>query len=84
MSAMGICVDDVAMEDLLGSLKQDQGKRRTYQTRSEARANVFDHIEAFHITQDGGDYLKQLTGRLTLNSTIRRCKAKFGGESATS
>ena len=48
MSDMGSCADDAAMEGLFGLLKRERVNRRIYQTRVEARADVFDYIERFH------------------------------------
>ena len=48
MSAVGSCADNAAMEGFFGLLKRERVNRRTYQTRAEARADVFDYIERFH------------------------------------
>ena len=48
MSAVGSCADNAAMEGFFGLLKRERVNRRIYQTRSEARADVFDYIERFH------------------------------------
>jgi putative transposase len=48
MSAVGSCADNAACEGFFGMLKRERVNRRRYQTRTEARADVFDYIERFH------------------------------------
>ena len=48
MSAVGSCADNASMEGFFGMLKRERVNRRIYQTRAEARADVFDYIERFH------------------------------------
>jgi putative transposase len=48
MSAVGSCADNAAAEGFFGLLKRERVNRRQYQTRAEARADVFDYIERFH------------------------------------
>ena len=48
MSAVGSCGDNAAMEGFFGLLKRERVNRRTYKTRAEARADIFDYIERFH------------------------------------
>jgi putative transposase len=48
MSAVGSCADNAAVEGFFGQLKRERVNRRHYQTRSEARADIFDYIELFH------------------------------------
>ena len=36
------------MESFFSSLKTERTARKTYQTRDQARADVFDHIERFY------------------------------------
>ena len=48
MSAVGTCADNAAAESFFGLLKRERVNRRQYQTRAEARADVFDYIERFH------------------------------------
>ncbi|MEW8509136.1 MAG: IS3 family transposase [Candidatus Thiodiazotropha sp.] len=48
MSGVGSCADNAAMEGFFGLLKRERVNRKIYQTRSEARADVFDYIERFH------------------------------------
>ena len=44
MSAVGRCAD----ESFFGLLKRERVNRRRYQTRAEARADIFDYIERCH------------------------------------
>lgn len=48
MSAVGSCYDNAAAESFFGVLKRERVNRRHYQTRAEARADIFDYIERFH------------------------------------
>jgi len=48
MSRSGNVWDNAAMESFFSSLKTERTARRTYRTRNEARADVFDYIERFY------------------------------------
>ena len=48
MSRSGNVWDNAAMESFFSSLKTERTARRTYRTRDEARADVFDYIEGFY------------------------------------
>ena len=48
MSAVGSCADNAAAESFFGLLKRERIYRRQYQTRHEARTDIFDYIERFH------------------------------------
>ena len=48
MSRSGNVWDNSAMESFFSSLKMERVHRRRYQTRDEARADVFDYIERFY------------------------------------
>ena len=48
MSRAGNCWDNAAMESFFSSLKTERTARKTYRTRDEARADVFDYIECFY------------------------------------
>lgn len=39
------------MESFFSSLKTERTARKTYRTRSEAKADVFDYIECFYNTR---------------------------------
>jgi transposase InsO family protein len=48
MSRSGNVWDNAAMESFFSSLKTERTARKTYRTRDEAKANVFDYIECFY------------------------------------
>jgi putative transposase len=48
MSRSGNVWDNAAMESFFSSLKTERTARRTYRTRDQARADVFDYIERFY------------------------------------
>jgi len=48
MSRAGNCWDNAAMESFFSSLKTERTERKTYRTRDEARADVFDYVERFY------------------------------------
>ena len=48
MSRRGDCWDNGAMEAFFSTLKLERTNRTRYQTRDEARADVFDYIERFY------------------------------------
>ena len=48
MSRSGNVWDNAAMESFFSSLKTERIGNKTYRTRDEARADVFDYIERFY------------------------------------
>jgi putative transposase len=48
MSRAGNCWDNAAMESFFSSQKTERTARKTYRTRDEAKADVFDYIECFY------------------------------------
>ena len=48
MSRSGNCWDNAAMESFFSLLKTERVARKTYRTRDQARADVFDYIERFY------------------------------------
>jgi putative transposase len=48
MSRSGNCWDNAAMESFFPSLKTERTARKTYRTRNDAKADVFDYIERFY------------------------------------
>src|SRR5215469_1882641 len=48
MSRSGNVWDNAAMESFFSSLKTERVGRKTYRTRDEAKADVFDYIERFY------------------------------------
>ena len=47
MSGVGSCADNAAAEGFFGMLKRERLNRSRYQTRAEARSDIFDYIERF-------------------------------------
>jgi putative transposase len=48
MSGTGNCYDNAAAESWFGLLKREHVNKRRYQTRAEARRDLFDYIERFY------------------------------------
>jgi putative transposase len=48
MSRSGNVWDNAAMESFISPLKTKRTARKTYRTRDEAKADVFDYIECFY------------------------------------
>jgi putative transposase len=48
MSRSGNVWDNAAMESFFSSLKTERTSRKTYRTRDQAKADVFDYIECFY------------------------------------
>ena len=48
MSRSGNCWDNAAMESFFSSLKTERTAAKTYRTRDQAKADVFDDIERFY------------------------------------
>lgn len=48
MSRSGNCWDNAAMESFYSTLKTERTSRKNYQSRDEARADVFDYIERIY------------------------------------
>ena len=48
MSRAGNCWDNAAMESFFSSLKTERTANKTYRTRDQAKADVFDYIERFY------------------------------------
>ena len=73
MSRSGNVWDNAAMESFFSSLKIERAARKTYRTRDQAKADVFDYIERFYNPQTEAldDRLSQpdgvrKTGRVSL------------------
>jgi hypothetical protein len=63
-AAGGSCADNAAAESFFGILKRERVNRRQYQTRGEARADIFDYIERWHNPGNGGDWCSGAGGKL--------------------
>jgi putative transposase len=48
MSRSGNVWDNAAMESFFSSLKTERTEPKTYRSRDEAKADVFDYIERFY------------------------------------
>ncbi len=48
MSGTGNCYDNAPMESFFATLKTELVHRRTFQTRAQAQAAIFDYIEGFY------------------------------------
>jgi putative transposase len=48
MSRRGDCWDNAAIESFFSSPKTERVRKKNYQTRDDARADVFDYIERFY------------------------------------
>ena len=57
----GNCYDNAAIEAFFGSLKKERVRRRSYRTRAEARADIFDYIEAFYNRKQRHEYLDYMS-----------------------
>ena len=61
MSARGSCYDNAPVESFFSLLKRERIRRRTYPTRAEAKADVFDYIERFYNRRRRHGYLGYLS-----------------------
>jgi len=48
MSRRGNCYDNAAAESFFSSLKKERVRNRTYNSREDARSDLFDYIEVFY------------------------------------
>src|SRR6185503_6587170 len=53
MSRAGNVWDNAAMESFFSSMKIERTERKTYRTRGQAKADVFDYIERFYNPRRG-------------------------------
>jgi putative transposase len=61
MSRRGNCWDNAVAESFFSSLKKERIRRRIYVSRQEAKADVFDYIEAFYNRVRRHSHLDQLS-----------------------
>jgi len=61
MSARGNCYDNAPLESFFSLLKRERVRRRTYKTREEAKADIFDYIERFYNRKRSHGYLGYLS-----------------------
>ena len=61
MSRRGNCWDNAVAESFFSNLKSEKIKKRIYQTRQEARSEVFEYIEVFYNPVRCHKHLDQLS-----------------------
>ena len=61
MSRRGNCFDNAVAESFFSSLKKERIRRRIYQSREEARPDVFDYIEVFYNRNRRHSHLGQVS-----------------------
>ena len=61
MSRRGNCWDNAVAESFFSNLKSEQIKKRIYQTRTEAKSEIFDYIEGFYNRVRRHKHLDQLS-----------------------
>ena len=71
MSDKGSCYDNAVVESFFASLKRERTNRRKYQTRNEARADVFDYIERFYNRKRRHGYVGNISPVQFENRTMR-------------
>ena len=71
MSDKGSCYDNAVVESFFASLKRERTRRRKYQTRNEAKADVFDYIERFYNRKRRHGYVGNISPVQFENRTMR-------------
>ena len=61
MSRRGNCHDNAVAESFFQLLKRERIKRKIYNTRQNARADIFDYIEMFYNTKRRHGYNNKLS-----------------------
>ena len=61
MSRRGNCWDNAVAESFFSNLKSEQIKKRIYNTRAEAKSEIFDYIEGFYNRVRRHKHLNQLS-----------------------
>jgi transposase InsO family protein len=61
MSARGSCYDNAVVESFFSLLKRERVRGQTYNTREEAKADIFDYIERFYNRTRSHTYLGYLS-----------------------
>ena len=70
MSGKGSCYDNAVVESFFASLKRERTRRKTYRTRDEARADVFDYIERFYNRKRRHGYVGNISPVLFEKRTV--------------
>ena len=71
MSDKGSCYDNAVVESFFALLKRERVRRRTYKTREEATADIFDYIECFYNRKRSHTYLDYLSPVQYENQAMR-------------
>jgi len=61
MSARGNCYDNAVVESFFHTLKTECTNHSTYQTRDQAKQEIFDYVELFYNGQRKHSYLDYMT-----------------------
>jgi len=61
MSLRGNCWDNAVAESFFSNLKSERIKRQIYQTRAQAKSDIFDYIEGFYNRVQRHKHLDQLS-----------------------
>lgn len=61
MSGTGNCYDNAVVESFFGLLKRERVNRRYYQTRDDAKQDIFDYIECFYNRKRRHSYLGNIS-----------------------
>jgi len=61
MSGRGNCYDNAVVESFFGLLKRERVNRRYYQTRDDAKQDIFDYIECFYNRKRRHGYLGNIS-----------------------
>ncbi len=61
MSRRGNCWDNVVAESFFSRLKSERVKKRIYQTKAEAKSEIFNYIEVFYNRARRHKHLDQLS-----------------------
>ena len=61
MSGRGNCYDNAVVESFFGLLKRERVNRRYYQTRNDAKQDIFDYIECFYNRKRRHGYLGNIS-----------------------
>jgi putative transposase len=61
MSRRGNCYDNAVAESFFSSLKKEKTRRKSYRTRDELRADIFDYIEVFYNRRRRHSYLGHIS-----------------------
>lgn len=64
MSGVGNCYDHAVAESVFAVLKRERVHRRRYQTRADARADIFDYIEGFYNGQRTHSFTQGVAPRI--------------------